>query len=245
MGANIGYARCSTTRQDLTAQREQLATLGVPATRIYLDKGLTGTSRARPGLDQALAAVRDGDTFTVTKLDRLARSVPDALDILGQLSARGIRFALGTSVYDWQDPFARMFLQILAVIAEFEAGLIRQRTREGMAIARSRGKLRGKPPKLSPAQAREVHRMHASGDYPITEIAELFNVSRPTIYRVLQRPSGSARAARRHPATARRLRIRRIAALTPASRRRLARDGLRHIAPINHRHLPTKVTRPA
>ena len=66
MGANIGYARCSTTRQDLTAQREQLATLGVPATRIYLDKGLTGTSRARPGLDQALAAVRDGDTFTVT-----------------------------------------------------------------------------------------------------------------------------------------------------------------------------------
>ena len=72
--------------------------LGIPADRIYLDKGLTGTSRARPGLDQALAAVRDGDTLTVTKLDRLARSVPDALDILGQLSARGVRFALGGSV---------------------------------------------------------------------------------------------------------------------------------------------------
>jgi DNA invertase Pin-like site-specific DNA recombinase len=83
-------------------------------------------------------------------------------------------------------------LQILAVIAEFEANLIRQRTSEGIAIARDRGKLRGKPPKLSPAQAREVHRMHASGEYPITEIAELFNVSRPTVYRVLQRPSGSA-----------------------------------------------------
>jgi DNA invertase Pin-like site-specific DNA recombinase len=192
MGDNIGYARCSTTSQDLTAQRQQLAALGVPAGRVYLDKGLTGTSRARPGLDQALAAVRDGDTFTVTKLDRLARSVPDALDILGQLSARGVRFALGSSVYDWQDPFARMFLQILAVIAEFETGLIRQRTREGMAIARDRGKLRGKPPKLTPAQAREVHRMHASGDYAIAQIAELFSVSRPTIYRALQRTTAGA-----------------------------------------------------
>jgi Resolvase, N terminal domain len=75
--------------QDLTAQRQALAAHGVPADRIYLDKGLTGTTRARPGLDQALAAVREGDTLTVTKLDRLARSVPDALDILGQLSARG------------------------------------------------------------------------------------------------------------------------------------------------------------
>ena len=149
--ANIGYARCSTLAQDLTAQRQALAALGVPADRVYLDKGLTGTSRARPGLDQALAAVREGDTLTVTKLDRLARSVPDALDILGQLSARGVRFALGGSVYDWNDPFARMFLQILAVIAEFEANLIRQRTREGMDIARQNGKLRGKQPT---AQAR-------------------------------------------------------------------------------------------
>ncbi len=68
--------------------------------------------------------------------------MPDALDILGQLSARGVRFALGGSVYDWNDPFARMFLQILAVIAEFEANLIRQRTREGMDIAHQNGKLK-------------------------------------------------------------------------------------------------------
>jgi DNA invertase Pin-like site-specific DNA recombinase len=195
MGANVGYARCSTTSQDLTAQRQQLAALGVPPERVYLDKGLTGTSRNRPGLDQALAAVRQGDTFTVTKLDRLARSVPDALAILTQISERGVAFALGSSVYDWNDPFARMFLEILAVIAEFEAGLIRQRTREGMAIARDRGKLRGKPPKLTAAQAREVHRMHASGDYTIAEIAELFSVSRPTIYRVLQRTAASGTTA--------------------------------------------------
>jgi DNA invertase Pin-like site-specific DNA recombinase len=78
VGELIGYARCSTVLQDLTAQREILASLGVAPDRIYLDKGLTGTARARPGLDQALAAVRAGDTLVVPKLDRLARSVPDA-----------------------------------------------------------------------------------------------------------------------------------------------------------------------
>ena len=74
----IGYARCFTDQQDLAAQRAALAALGVAANRIYVDHGLTGTSRARPGLDQALAAVRKGDTLVVPKLDRLARSVPDA-----------------------------------------------------------------------------------------------------------------------------------------------------------------------
>ena len=133
--AKIGYARCSTDAQDLSAQRAQLASLGVGELRIYVDKGFSGRRRDRPGLDQALAAVREGDSFVVTKLDRLARSVIDALDILNQLSERKVKFALGGSVYDWGDPFGRMFLTILATIAEFEAALIRQRTREGMALS--------------------------------------------------------------------------------------------------------------
>src|ERR1700728_4436982 len=87
MGELIGYARCSTVLQDLTAQRQALIALGVPDDRIYLDKGLTGTSRARAGLDQALAAVRTGDTLVVPKLDRLARSVPDARHIGDSLVA--------------------------------------------------------------------------------------------------------------------------------------------------------------
>ena len=95
VGELIGYARCSTVLQDLTAQTEILTGLGVAADRIYLDKGLTGTSRARPGLDQALAAVRSGDTLVVPKLDRLARSVPDARDIGDTLVARGVRLSLG------------------------------------------------------------------------------------------------------------------------------------------------------
>ena len=80
-----------------------------------------------------------------------------------------------------------MFLQILAVIAEFEANLIRQRTREGMDIARQKGKLRGKQPSLKPAQDREIRRMHDSGDYNVAEIAALFSISRATVYRTLSK----------------------------------------------------------
>ena len=185
--ARIGYARCSTDRQDLTAQREALRALGVTEDRIYVDHGLTGRSRARPGLDQALAAVREGDTLVVAKLDRLARSVPDARDIADRLSARGVKLALGGAVYDPTDPMGRMFFNILATFAEFESDLIRLRTREGMAVARARGKLRGKKPKLSDRQARELRRMYDTGEYSVSDLAELFSVSRPTVYRTLRR----------------------------------------------------------
>lgn len=183
----VGYARCSTDRQDLTAQRQALVELGVAADRIYVDEGLSGTNRARPGLDQALAAVREGDTLVVPKLDRLARSVPDARHIADQLQAKGVKLALGRTIYDPDDPMGKMFFNILATFAEFEADLIRMRTREGMAVARARGKLRGKQPKLSEKQQKELRRMHATGDYSIGDLAEVFAVSRPTIYRALDR----------------------------------------------------------
>jgi len=81
----IGYARCSTDQQDLTAQHDGLTALGVSPARIYVDHGLTGTNRDRPGLREALAACREGDTLVVTKLDRLARSLPDARAIADEL----------------------------------------------------------------------------------------------------------------------------------------------------------------
>jgi DNA invertase Pin-like site-specific DNA recombinase len=183
----IGYARCSTDKQDLAAQQAILEELGVAPDRIYTDRGLTGTNLARPGLDQALAAVREGDTLVVPKLDRLARSVPDARQIADALVERGVKLALGTSVYDPADPMGKMFFNILATFAEFEADLIRMRTREGMAIARAKGKLRGKQPKLSGKQQKELHRMHDTGKYSISDLAELFSVSRPTVYRTLAR----------------------------------------------------------
>lgn len=140
-----------------------LATGGVADDRIYLDQGLRGTKRARPGLDQALAAVRDGDTLVVPKLDRLARSVPDARAIGDALAERGIALSLGGQVYDPSDPMGKMFFNILATFAEFEVDLLRMRTREGMAVARAKGKLRGKQPKLSPKQQAELRRMHDTG----------------------------------------------------------------------------------
>ena len=176
-GMLIGYARCSTDRQDLAAQQTALLALGVAPDRIYTDHGLTGTTRARPGLDQALAAVRTGDTLVVPKLDRLARSVPDARAIADDLAARGVRLALGATVHDPTDPMGRMFFNILATFAEFEADL----------IARARGRLRGKVPKLSDKRARELRRMHDTGTYSISDLAELFAVSRATVYRTLQR----------------------------------------------------------
>ena len=182
-GTLIGYARCSTDRQDLAAQRQALLELGVAEDRIYTDHGLTGTTR--PGLDHA--AVRAGDTSVVPKLDRLARSVPDALAIADQLQERGVKLALGPALYDPDDPMGKMFFNILATFAEFEADLIRLRTREGMTIARDKGKLRGKQPKLSDRQQRELCRMHATGECSISDLAELFSVSRPTVYRTLNR----------------------------------------------------------
>ena len=106
--ALIGYARCSTDKQDLAAQRAALIELGVAANRIYVDLGLTGTHRARPGLDQALAVVRRGDTLVVPKLDRLARSVPDARYIAEALVERGLALALGHSRYNPMDPMGKM-----------------------------------------------------------------------------------------------------------------------------------------
>ncbi len=121
------------------------------------------------------------------KLDRLARSVPDARAIADELVARGVKLALGASVYDPADPMGKIFFNILATFAEFEADLIRMRTREGMAVARAKGKLRGKKPKLSDKQQNELRRRYDTGDYSIRDLAAIFSVSRPTVYRTLGR----------------------------------------------------------
>jgi Site-specific recombinases, DNA invertase Pin homologs len=148
-GLKIGYARVSTDDQDLTAQRDALAALGVAPERTYVDHGLTGTNRDRPGLREAMAACRVGDALVVTKLDRLARSLPDARDIVAELTARDAALSLGGSVHDPTDPVGRLLFNVLAMVAEFESDLARMRTREGMKVARAKGRLRGKQPKLS------------------------------------------------------------------------------------------------
>jgi len=116
-----------------------------------------------PAPNQALAAAREGDTLIGTKLDRLARSVPDARAITDQLRERGVKLSLGRAPYDPGDPIGKMFFNILATFAEFGADLSLMRTRKGMTIARARGKLRGKGPKLTDRQQRELCCMHATG----------------------------------------------------------------------------------
>ena len=89
----------------------------------------------------------------------------------------------------------KLFFNILATFAEFEAGLIRMRTREGLATARAQGKLKGRKPKLSTRQQQELKRMHATGDYSVSDLAELFSISRTTVYRTLQRQAGDTATA--------------------------------------------------
>ena len=191
----VGYARCSTDQQDLTAQREALLGLGVEAERIYVDHGLTGTNRARPGLREAMAACRGGDVLVVTKLDRLARSLPDARDIVAELTAREVKLSLGGSVHDPTDPVGRLLFNVLAMVAEFESDLIKMRTREGMKVARAKGRLRGKKPKLSPRQESHLVELHHAGAHTSAELAELFSVARSTVYRAIERARPAAPSA--------------------------------------------------
>jgi len=183
----VGYARCSTDAQDLTAQRDALEALGVKPHRIYVDHGLTGTNRARPGLREALAACRRGDTLVVSKLDRLARSLPDARDIVDELTERGVKLNVGGSVHDPTDPVGRLLFNVLAMVAEFESDLIRMRTREGMKVAKAKGRLRGKQPKLKPNQQAHLVQLFEAGEHTTSELADLFEVARSTVYRTIQR----------------------------------------------------------
>lgn len=98
-----------------------------------------------------------------------------------------MRLNIGGAVYDPTDPVGRLLFNVLGMVAEFEADLIRARTREGMAVAKARGKLKGRKPKLSPAQERHLVALHRAGDHSIAELVELFGIGRATVYRVLDR----------------------------------------------------------
>jgi len=152
----IGYARCSSVPEDLDSEREALAAAGVAADRIYLDVGLSGITRARPALGEAMAACWAGSMLVITGLDRLARSVPDARDIITNLAERHVTLVIGESVYDPSEHLGAQLGAVLAVVADFEAALVRGRTVEGLRIARIKGRLKGRSPKLSPAREEHV-----------------------------------------------------------------------------------------
>lgn len=191
-GLLIGYARCSTEQQDLTAQRDQLLQLGVSTERIYADHGASGRSDDRPGLQRALAACRAGDTLVVTKLDRLARSVPDARAILEDLHSRGVAFSIGGTVHNPDDPMSKFLVNALAMVAEFESDLISQRIREGLVVAKRKGKLRGKQPKLTQRQETAMLELYSQGEHTIAEICEMYQITRSTFQRAKVRAAQRA-----------------------------------------------------
>lgn len=123
----------------------------------------------------------------MTKLDRLARSVADAHDIAKELTARQVKLNLGGSVHDPTDPIGKLLFTALAMVAEFEADLSRMRTREGMKVAKAKGRLRGKKPKLNARQEAHLVALHAAGEHTTAELAELFGVARSTVERAVER----------------------------------------------------------
>jgi len=189
----IGYARRSTDPQDLTAQHNGLAALGVALNRVYVDHGLTGTNREAPvcGKPWPRAAKVHVGRHQVRPA---GRSLPDARAIADELTVRQVRLNLGGSVYDSTDPVGRLLFNVLAMVAEFESDLIRLRTHEGMKVAKAKGRLRGKQPKLNARQEAHLVALFEGGEYSTAELADLFGVARSTVYRACERER--ARAAR-------------------------------------------------
>jgi DNA invertase Pin-like site-specific DNA recombinase len=176
----IGYARVSTDGQNLEAQTDALIAVG--AGKLFADK-VSGSKRERPELDRMLEQLRDGDIVIVTKYDRLARSLKDLLDIVETIGERGAGFRSLAEDIDTTTPAGRLVFHVFASIAQFERERISERTKEGLASARKRGRIGGRPPALTPAQKVEVRRMRDDDHRAVPEIARLFKVSERTVRR--------------------------------------------------------------
>lgn len=183
----IGYARVSTSRQEqsLDTQRDQLAEAGCHPDHFFSDV-ISGTRWQRPGLDAALAYMRDGDTLVVTRLDRLGRNLHETVTTIADLAERNINVQVLDPALDTNRPQDKVVLNIMASLAEWERELLAQRTREGVAHARAQGRVAGPKPKLNEEQIRLAKKAIDGGD-SVASVARSFGVSRPTVYRALGR----------------------------------------------------------
>ena len=199
MNQRIGYARVSTDDQHLDLQRDALTQAGCGA--IY-EEAASGKSTARPELEQCRKALRAGDTLVVWRLDRLGRSLPDLVQIVADLERQGVGFQSLTEKIETGSAAGKLVFHVFAALAEFERNLIRERTRAGLVAARARGRAGGRKPKLSEAQIKEINQMVDAQKLPIGRIAELYGVSRTTIYKVAPRresEAGEAQPVKKKP----------------------------------------------
>ena len=181
--AVIGYARVSTADQNMALQLNALHEAGVD--RVFRDQGVSGSTSARPGLDACLDHLREGDVLAVWKLDRLGRNTKHLLEIVEDLTQRGVglRTLTGYAI-DTSTPHGKLALHMFAALAEYERALIQERIMAGIAAARARGRKGGRPHKLSPDQQQTARDM-AHAEIPITTIAKTLGCSRHTVYKCL------------------------------------------------------------
>ena len=181
MNQRIGYARVSTDDQHLDLQRDALQQAGCS---VIYEEAASGKSAARPELEQCRKALRAGDTLVVWRLDRLGRSLHDLVQIVAELEQRGVHFESLTEKIETGSASGKLQFHVFAALAEFERGLIRERTQAGLAAARARGRAGGRKPKLDDQQVREIRRLMTDPTIPVSQIAKSYKVSRTTIYKV-------------------------------------------------------------
>jgi DNA invertase Pin-like site-specific DNA recombinase len=181
--ARIGYARVSSNGQGFDGQIEQLQAAG--CTKVFAEKLSGKSTNGRHELAKAFKTLRPGDVLVITKLDRLARSIRDLLNIIDQLKAGGVMLkALDDTWLDTTSPHGELIFTIMGAMAEFERKLIRQRCEEGIRRAKAQGRQFGRRPALDVGQRRRIAERHANGE-TIAALATEYNVGVATIFRVL------------------------------------------------------------
>jgi DNA invertase Pin-like site-specific DNA recombinase len=181
-GQRIGYVRVSSLDQNPERQLEQ-----IPVDKVFTDRA-SGKDTRRPQLDALLDFVREGDTVVVHSMDRLARNLDDLRRLVQRLTKQGVRIEFvkeGLCFTGEDSPMANLMLSVMGAFAEFERALIRERQREGIALAKQRGAYRGRKKALRPEQAADLRRRVAAGEKK-AQLARAFGISRETLYQYLK-----------------------------------------------------------
>ena len=181
-GHLLGYARVSTAGQDTSGQIDALNAAG--CARIFVEHA-SGAKTERVELNKLLDQALPGDVVCVVRLDRLGRSLPHLIDTVTTLDGRGIGFRSLSENIDTTTAGGKLVFHVFGALAEFERELIRERTNAGLAAARARGRVGGRPTVMTPQKVKAAQTMHNTGDSTIAAIASVLGVSRATIYRHL------------------------------------------------------------
>ena len=177
----VGYMRVSTADQNLGLQRDALIAAGISADRIYEDV-CSGKAIDRPGLARALDVARDGDALVIWKLDRIGRSLPHVVGLVGDLQKRGVGLKVLTGDVDTTTPTGRLVFGIFATLAEFERDLIHERTMAGLAAARARGRSGGRPRVMTRQKLKAAMALMADRENVARDVAAQLGVSVSTLY---------------------------------------------------------------